>query len=264
VTRAVLPPEYVKVDVDWLYGNHEIKEPAKIFFMQLMGLAWGRESTPWLEMSEIEELTGKKHSVIWGYMSTLRTYRRLSWRTSGDGRFMYTFTEANSESSEQLRKFGISSSTTTINKDNELTVVRKEEEPTPKVRSVPKVRSNMPTNPREAYDHPDIQVFRHASGRIPGSTQYRTVIETVALLRNKHGVEDNALADLLKPYWEAWSTRKRKDGQAYNPAAVTWLTEWAVNESVPPVERGKEAEKNTDTTRDDYRRRVADAARSIR
>ncbi len=237
MTRPLLPPDYVKVEIDWLYGNHEIKEPAKIFYMQLRGLAWGRESTPWLKMDEIEELTGKKHSVIWGYMSTLRTYRRLSWRTSGDGSFMYTFTEVTPKVRSYSESSEFPSTTTLINKDND-SVLSKEEEPTPKVRSSPKVRSRVPSSPKEAVEHPDIRVFTLASGRIPASAQYKTVVESIALLRNKHGVTDSALADLIKPYWLAWSERKRKDGKAYNPAAVTWLTEWAMNEHVPPAEKG--------------------------
>ena len=263
MTRAVLPPEYVKVDVDWLYGNHEIKEPAKIFYMQLMGLAWGRESTPWLEMSEIEELTGKKHSVIWGYMSTLRTYRRLSWRTSGDGRFMYTFTEANSESSEQLRKFGISSSsslTTVLIKQTDS--IKEKEEPTPKVRSSPKVRSGVPASPLEANQHPDIAVFKQAANVFPGEKQYQKVIESIQLLRQKHGVSDAELVQTIKPYHVSYCSRTTKEGVPYNKHSLVWL-EWAINENIPPV-RIEKTETAADTTRDDYRRRVADAARSIR
>jgi hypothetical protein len=47
----------------------------------------------------------------------------------------------------------------------------------------------------------------------------------------------------LTPYWLAWSSRKRVDGKPYDPSNLTWLTEWAVNGSIPPISKGpKEAE----------------------
>ena len=94
----------------------------------------------------------------------------------------------------------------------------------------------LPTSPAEAMLHPDVQIFtRVTGGRIPGLSQYRTVIETVRFLRQRQELPDAALADWLSPYWLAWSSRKRLDGRPYDPANLTWLTEWALNTAIPPV-----------------------------
>jgi len=93
--------------------------------------------------------------------------------------------------------------------------------------------------------HPDVRVFaRVTGGRIPGLSQYRTVIEVVRFLRGRERMDDQALAVYLAPYWLAWSSRKRLDGRPYDPGNVTWLTEWALNGSVrsgkePAEEKGK-------------------------
>ena len=99
-----------------------------------------------------------------------------------------------------------------------------------------------PTSPAEAMDHPDVKVYTAATGRIPGATQYRPVIETMRFLRAREKLDDPALAHYLAPYWLAWCTRKRKDGHPYDPGNLTWLTEWALNKTIPPVSQPKPSE----------------------
>ena len=99
-----------------------------------------------------------------------------------------------------------------------------------------------PTSPAEAMNHPDVKVYTAATGRIPGATQYRPVIETMRFLRAREKLDDPALAHYLAPYWLAWSTRKRKDGHPYDPGNLTWLTEWALNKTIPPVSEPKPSE----------------------
>jgi hypothetical protein len=81
--------------------------------------------------------------------------------------------------------------------------------------------------------HPDVCVYTAVTGRIPGLSQYQTVIETVRFLRARQKLEDAALRTYLAPYWLAWSSRKRLDGRPYDPGNITWLTEWALNGSIP-------------------------------
>jgi hypothetical protein len=92
----------------------------------------------------------------------------------------------------------------------------------------------LPATPAEAMEHPDVCVFSAVTGRIPGQSQYRTVIETVRLLRRREHLDDPALQAHLAPYWLAWSSRKRLDGRPYDPGNITWLTEWALNGAIPP------------------------------
>jgi hypothetical protein len=253
VPRITLPPDYVKIDVGMLYDNFHITDGAKIFYMQIRGLAWGRGSTGWLSMNDLEELTGKKHAAIWGYMSALRKYRGLSWLTSGDGNFMYTFADCNSKKMEtdQLQETGITSSSSLSNKDN-LDSRKEEERATPKKWSPPKNRSDFPSSPKEAAEHPDIQVYFQVSRVLPVPTLYKIVIETIQLLRARHSVEDDALADLLKPYYISWCSRTTKDGALYNPNAVTWLTEWAVSGNIPPARAVEKVTISAAQSQEDY------------
>jgi hypothetical protein len=100
--------------------------------------------------------------------------------------------------------------------------------------------------------HPDVRVFAAVTGgRIPGLTQYRAVIDAVRFLRGRKRMDDQALAVYLAPYWLAWSSRKRLDGRPYDPGNITWLTEWALNGTVPAnTQRAGAGGKETATTKD--------------
>lgn len=106
------------------------------------------------------------------------------------------------------------------------------------------VSAPVPGSPAEAMLHPDVRVFAAATGgRIPGLSEYRTVIETVRFLRAREKLDDPALVKFLAPYWLAWSGRKRLDGRPYDPANLSWLTEWALNGHVPPNPQLAEGKK---------------------
>ena len=97
----------------------------------------------------------------------------------------------------------------------------------------------LPRTPGEAMDDPDVQVFEAVTGgRIPGISQYGAVIEAVRLLRRREKLEEAELREYLRPYWLAWSGRKRQDGRPYDPGNITWLVEWALNGSVPLPSQG--------------------------
>ncbi len=87
-----------------------------------------------------------------------------------------------------------------------------------------------PETPRQAAAHPDIMTYQKVCGRFPGQRDYANVIETIQFLREKH---KDKLEDYLKPYWTAWSTRKAKGGQPYNPGSLVWLCEWAMTGQIP-------------------------------
>ena len=71
----------------------------------------------------------------------------------------------------------------------------------------------MPRTPREAMEHPDVRVFTAVTGgRIPGMSQYRTVIEAVRLLRAREktgrgraaGIPCAILAGVVEPEAAGW------------------------------------------------------------
>ena len=90
--------------------------------------------------------------------------------------------------------------------------------------------TQIPETPRQAAEHPDIQVYEQISGRFPGERDYRVIIETMQYLREKHGP---SLTDYLAPYWTAWSTRKTKDKRPYSKSSLVWLCEWAMQGEIP-------------------------------
>jgi hypothetical protein len=93
----------------------------------------------------------------------------------------------------------------------------------------------IPETPAQAMDDPDIVVYSEVSGRIPGVSQYKTVIDTVGYLRKAKNLTYEMAITYLAPYWLAWSSRKTRDGKPYDPSNLSWLTEWAMNGSVPAV-----------------------------
>jgi hypothetical protein len=93
----------------------------------------------------------------------------------------------------------------------------------------------LPETPREAIDHPGIQMFQAITDRTPGKDQYRVVIDTLQLLRERTRAPDSELIQDLKRYWLAWSSRKNtQTGNPYSRDGLAWLTEWAVNGEIPP------------------------------
>jgi len=113
----------------------------------------------------------------------------------------------------------------------------------------PEADERLPTTPSEALRDPHILLFQEVCGRIPGTRDYKVVIE---MMRHFSKLEGQEAVDYLRPFWLAWSTRRRRfDGKPYDPGALTWLTEWAVNGSIPPEyggldgrqQQGQEARK---------------------
>ena len=74
--------------------------------------------------------------------------------------------------------------------------------------------------PRQAAEVSEIQIFRDATGRMPGRPTYRTIIETI---RRHHFT-----AEELKPYWVEWNIR------GFRPENLAWLLDWAVSGEIPP------------------------------
>jgi hypothetical protein len=61
------------------------------------------------------------------------------------------------------------------------------------------------------------------------------------VIRVRKGLDDPALVRYLASFWQAWTGRRRKDGRPYDPGNLSWLTDWALNGSIPPAAHGKRA-----------------------
>jgi hypothetical protein len=102
------------------------------------------------------------------------------------------------------------------------------------------VEARTPSTPLEALQHPMLLIFQQACGRVPGTRDYAVVID---LMRHFHKEHAEKTAEFLRPFWLAWSSRRRSsDGNPYDPASLTWLSEWAMNGHIPPAYGGSHAE----------------------
>ena len=76
--------------------------PPAIPEIQLHGLAWGGMVTPPLRMQELAALTGKRQVMFIRHMSQLRHILAFSWRSTGPGTIIVTFTFEPSEKSSPI------------------------------------------------------------------------------------------------------------------------------------------------------------------
>ena len=95
---------------------------------------------------------------------------------------------------------------------------------------VPKKNIPLPKSPKAALKHPDIITFQEVCDRIPGMPDYALIIETIQYFRSLVPDEKKLIAT-LKPYWLAWKER------GYSTGNYAWMTEWAINGTIPPPTR---------------------------
>jgi hypothetical protein len=88
--RPLLPPRGIYIPTMMIY-NRELSPTVIHTWIQLRGLAWGRDETSQLSMLELSDLTGKSRSTIYGHMVLLRKWGALRWRSSDKGTFIVAF-----------------------------------------------------------------------------------------------------------------------------------------------------------------------------
>jgi len=243
MTRPILPSRYVNTDPRVIFHS-KLPDGAKVFYDQLRALAWqtNYKSTSWLSMSELEGITGRKRTAIYGYMRSLDLIAALSWRTSNDKRFMFTFPDSAKSAHADSPSLTTTSESQSIDSERGVEGVRKSVNADMRTRSLPQT-------PAEAERHPDIRVFQAICDRIPGIGQYAVVIDTVGLMRGRFSEED-ALVEAAKPYWLAWKSRQRTDGRPYDESNLAWFTEWFVNGKIPPARGNGKKLVETEFVRD--------------
>jgi hypothetical protein len=73
MARPLIPPRGVFVPVALIY-ERLIPPVALHTWVQLRGLAWAGRETPSLSLQQLEEITGKSQSAIYGHMAILRSW----------------------------------------------------------------------------------------------------------------------------------------------------------------------------------------------
>ena len=69
--KPILPPRYVNVPAGPVY-DEDLPDGVLRTYVQLRGLAWGKERMDQVTVKEIMEVTGKSRSTIYGHLGILR------------------------------------------------------------------------------------------------------------------------------------------------------------------------------------------------
>jgi len=69
--KPILPPRYVNVPAGPVYDK-DLPDGVLRTYVQLRGLAWGKERMEHVTFKEIMEVTGKSRSTIYGHLGVLR------------------------------------------------------------------------------------------------------------------------------------------------------------------------------------------------
>lgn len=59
-------------------------------------------------------------------------------------------------------------------------------------------------------------------------------------------LDDRSLEVYLGPFWVAWDGRQGRTGRSYDKTNPAWLTEWALNDRIPPPSGPGVASPNTE------------------
>ena len=92
MTRPLLPPKGIFVPAHLIYSN-SLPPVLLQTWIQLRGLAWGKQVTPLLTLKEVAALIGKGQSTLYRHMTQLRHLAALSWRTTGSGSLIVSFSD---------------------------------------------------------------------------------------------------------------------------------------------------------------------------
>lgn len=113
--------------------------------------------------------------------------------------------------------------------------------------------TTVPTTQKQAAEHPDIQLFQEITGWFPGESNWMPIVHVFAELRK----QGKNLREYLPEYWQAWSTRKGKNGKPYSKNSPVWYAEWAMSGKIPSAnghepqlgEKVKQQAKRSDVIR---------------
>ena len=96
-------------------------------------------------------------------------------------------------------------------------------EESPRPPALPRLKTNEidyeNLTPLQAMELPEMQIYRDATGMLPGRPLYRLVTETIQAHK--------FTADKLRPFWVEWNAR------GFRVNNLAWLTEWACAGAIP-------------------------------
>jgi hypothetical protein len=78
-----------------------------------------------------------------------------------------------------------------------------------------------------------VGIYERVTGRLPVRKDQTAVVESLQILRSRFE-SDSELMNYLVPFWQAWDSRKTKEGRPYRKSSIVWLVEWAMAGEIPP------------------------------
>ena len=98
-----------------------------------------------------------------------------------------------------------------------------------------------PKTPKQAVEHPALEIFQQVAGGLPGERDYDKAIQWLILIARKYQVPPDKLVDFIAPYCLHWTAQIGQNGRNYDPLNVNWLLQ-AYNQtsldSKPPRQTG--------------------------
>jgi len=100
--RPLLPPRYVNVPSAYVYDL--TFSPTELHtWVVLRGLAWGKDETPELSWEQLERISGKSQSTLFGHLGNLRARNALQWRPAGKSLIIVSFDDPAADAPGEAR-----------------------------------------------------------------------------------------------------------------------------------------------------------------
>jgi hypothetical protein len=88
--RPLLPPRGIFVPASLIY-DRDLSPAARDTWIQLRGLAWGRQETPSLSIIQLSGILEKKRTTLYEHMRLLQSRGALRWRAGNTSEIIVVF-----------------------------------------------------------------------------------------------------------------------------------------------------------------------------
>jgi len=251
MARPLLPPKYVNAESDVVFSN--VPDGAFRFYAQIRGLAWqsNYQNTPELTMEQLEEITGKRKTAIYGYMTLLRTSTPLRWAATHKGTFIFSFEQPVSA----IPEIPNLTTTTEIHLEDTEVVVES-----------PKFRENGKTEGKEPMFDTSIQEGEQLYTKITGQVTFPPAWKEVYIraladvLYNNFERDIAKAAESGKPVFARYcNTRSNSTGKTYSRTGTGWLDWWITELAPKPEEQEQPQREDLSALKDQAKKDFANA-----
>jgi len=232
-TTLSMPPEgYIRIETDVLF-DRRILPAARMTYILLRALSWGRSETPPFSPAEFEALTGIGRSTLYGHLKLLRTCDDLRWRTLSDKTMVVSFTAAanpcpeQAQEEEPVQKSGqsrnLDSSLLKLS-DQKLAEELRKEEPS---RNLDESRN---LDAKRAVDEL-FEALADVSGRTPPDRDWLKLPNVARGILNKATAQlrkVKATPDQVRAFWPWWQANDFRGKKNQRPDPWEVVKQWTL------------------------------------